>query len=452
MAAKNIKIPYAERSGELVHISTFDKGGLKPDCLCLVCKKPLVARVGKVRVPHFAHPPDVQPCNPETVLHQLGKRFLVARIEKALQEQQPFKISWRCEECGEFKHTRNVLKGIRSCALERQFGSVRPDVALLTEHDEAAAVFEIIVSHAPEPEALAFYKGKNIRVWQIVLETVEDAERLAQPGVALSVTSADDYCPLPLLPACPDPACRAHGEKMTFRYLRVVRVPCWDCQQPMKAAFVKHGWRGLYSKLGPESFLEVELSLARNEGVVFSERRSHREDRRIVANTCGNCRSHIGTSFYRQYERQLGLTKALTRSGYGCESCGTSHPFGSLLPSPPVPSCSQCADPLTARYFFIFEWKDPDGFHSQLPVVMFGRYRGETVGPLDFTQEELTAAVVRGANERGDQIDLFYRTAGEIIRQRNPYPMLASWWCQRCQRVDQAAGRPPMQETGHRGK
>ena len=40
MAAESIKIPYAERGGELVHISVFDKGGFKPDCLCLVCKKP----------------------------------------------------------------------------------------------------------------------------------------------------------------------------------------------------------------------------------------------------------------------------------------------------------------------------------------------------------------------------------------------------------------------------
>lgn len=306
-------------------------------------------------------------------------------------------------------------------------------------------MFEIIVSHPPEPQALAFYKEKGIKVWPIRLASVEEAERLAKPDEVLPVVAADNYCPLPPLPLCPNPSCYANGQKMAFRYLRVPSVPCWSCGHPMKAAFVGHGRWG--DEQGPEAFTPEELARARAEGVLLCDRRSHFAGKVVPANTNPRCRSHIGVFFYHEHMEAIADSKALARLSYGCDACETFWPVGGPPPPPPVPPCSRCAQPLTARYFFLFEWKDPDGFHSKLPVVMFGRHQGRTVGPLEFTHEELMVAAERGTNERGDQIELFYRTAGSITRQRRPFPMFSSWWCPRCQSVDQAAGRPPLRET-----
>ena len=447
MAAESIKIPYAERGGDLVHISTFEKGGLKPDCLCLVCKKPLVARVGKIKARHFAHPPDVQPCNPETVLHQLGKWMLAKRIEQALATGKPLRVQWECDACGEDQHTRDVLKGIVSVAVEQQIGPVRPDVALFREDGEAAAVFEIVVTHAPEPEALNFYRDKGIKVWQIALESVEEAERLADLESVPTASAAANYCPLPPLPGCPDPLCHAHGQRMEFRYLRVPVIGCWSCGQPMKAAFIRAGrWTDLYGRdLGPEACTEEELDRARAEGVILVERRNHHAGKRVLANACGHCTSHLGVSFYHNYAWTIGPSKPLARLSYGCDICGRFYPIGTE-PPPMVPACSRCAQPLTARYLFIVGWTDPSFQVSRLPVVQFGRYQGTTLGPLDFTLEELTAAAHFGAEENGEQIMVFYRNAQEELRRRNGVPCFSTWWCQHCRCVDQAAGNPPLMD------
>ena len=463
MALEHIKIPYAERRGELVHISTFDKGGLKPDCRCLVCKKSLVARIGTQRVHHFAHPPDVQPCNPETVLHQLGKQFLAQRIEQALAAGKPLRVQWECEECGEDHHTDDVLKEIVSLVVEGQFGPVRPDLALRRQDGGTVAVFEIIVSHPPEPETLAFYKARGVKVWQITLTSVEEAESLNEPDGVLSVVAAANYCPLPPLPYCPDPDCREHSQKMAFRSLRVPSVPCWNCRQEMKAAFVQHGSGSRDD--GPEAFTPEELTRACAAGAVFYDRRSPLLGKTVPANACLNCRSHIGVGYYHHYISEVASAKVLARVSYGCETCGIFWPVGGSPPPPasapkpnlqpdpaaaPVPQnqspltiapinpvypagCPDCGKNLKRRFLYV-RWRYPERRHTteDIAVVMLGRY-GLTFGPSTFTARELQAAEEHGA-DTADRGRMFYEHHAEILQSSQPVGSY-SQGCSQCGKV-----------------
>ena len=53
----NLKNPFALREGEIVMIEDIppDERGLKCNCVCPACKGPFEARLGNIRVHHFAH-------------------------------------------------------------------------------------------------------------------------------------------------------------------------------------------------------------------------------------------------------------------------------------------------------------------------------------------------------------------------------------------------------------
>ncbi|MFA4968067.1 MAG: competence protein CoiA family protein [Sulfuritalea sp.] len=75
----DIQIPFGLRGDDLLHISEVDRGR-DCNCICPECKKPLVARKGLIREPHFAHSAsnDTDFCGGglETSLHKYAKRII----------------------------------------------------------------------------------------------------------------------------------------------------------------------------------------------------------------------------------------------------------------------------------------------------------------------------------------------------------------------------------------
>lgn len=78
-------LPYGEHpDGSLVHIALVP-AGLACGCRCPLCRKPLIARKGDVRVHHFAHAADPgAACSPaaalETALHRFAKSVIAERM------------------------------------------------------------------------------------------------------------------------------------------------------------------------------------------------------------------------------------------------------------------------------------------------------------------------------------------------------------------------------------
>lgn len=75
---------YAEREGEIVHVSEV-ASGLSCGCVCIACHEPLVAKKGAILVHHFAHVAETN-CNPtpESLTHHFAKHF-IARELSALE-------------------------------------------------------------------------------------------------------------------------------------------------------------------------------------------------------------------------------------------------------------------------------------------------------------------------------------------------------------------------------
>jgi len=101
------KLPYGERDGLLVHVDQVPRGKAC-NCVCPSCKAPLLARKGQKVSHHLAHA-RAHACNPETVLHVLGKRLLFNRLERALGNALPVPMEWKCDKCYD-QHSGNIIR------------------------------------------------------------------------------------------------------------------------------------------------------------------------------------------------------------------------------------------------------------------------------------------------------------------------------------------------------
>lgn len=190
--ARTIKIPYARRQGELVHITAVPSG-LQWDCHCVACGEPLVARRPKTgRADHFAHYVATR-CNAETALHLLAKELLANRILEAIAAKADLCISWHCPAC-EANHTGNLLKRAQRLVLEQDIGGRVPDICLLDRADQPCAVVEIVVTHKPDPGARTFYRERRIPVVEFRVLDGSDLDRLARGALSPELVS---YCPVP---------------------------------------------------------------------------------------------------------------------------------------------------------------------------------------------------------------------------------------------------------------
>jgi Competence protein CoiA-like family len=282
--SSTIKIPYALSGGQLIHISNVSSG-LAANCVCLVCNSPLIARKGQKMRHHFAHWRPVD-CNPETVIHQLGKRLLNDRIQSALTSNQPLNLEWNCTYCGD-AHPGNLLKLARAVHVERSFGSCRPDIAICGTNDKPIAFLEIVVTHPPDDAVLNFSKKHGVEIFEFHVQSETDLEQIksSAPLVATSGT----YCPKQ---KCSN--CRA---RLSENKLHVKIIECYRCKRGMKIAFASRD----RIVRGPDQFSNDEIAGAQHHGVVLERRYSKTMDTEYVANICPQCKALFGNHFMYEY-------------------------------------------------------------------------------------------------------------------------------------------------------
>ena len=128
---------------------------------CIECGRPMIARLGKDRVPHFAHERGSESCNSESYLHKIAKRL----IKKKFDSSEGFIISYYrdviCQEAGtcpffdkEQCHNRELesfdLKQFYDICVEEELdGEKRADILLSnSEYPEREKVsIEVVVTH-----------------------------------------------------------------------------------------------------------------------------------------------------------------------------------------------------------------------------------------------------------------------------------------------------------------
>lgn len=183
---ENFYFAIRKDTGEPVHISYFsqlpdeEKGkyrGLKCNCICAACKRSLVAKMGEVKAPHFAHYVEkgtildcsAQKAN-ESGLHQMAKEIiakgdhiLLPEIEIDADKDENRNVNdW--EQCQPLHIKDEQMWYFSSAEMEVPCNGFTPDVYL---HGEKTDLFvEIMVTHPVGDE-------KKERVKQVGLPMIQ---------------------------------------------------------------------------------------------------------------------------------------------------------------------------------------------------------------------------------------------------------------------------------------
>jgi len=299
-----IKVPYAEKNGRLIHISQVERG-LACQCVCPVCKMPVIARKGEKRRHHFSHYSS-DACSAETVLHHIAKILIYDKIVALLKSQGSLPITWKCVLCGE-RHRLNLLENVSAIEMEKPIDTIRPDIVLLNAESVPTAAIEIAVTHNPEPEVIDICEKRFIPLLIFAVHSAEDLEALGE---------SEDIHPTTVR-FCPKKRCPKCGGALSIKTVFVVESHCWRCGSPMNLAFMEVG--GILH--GPEYFSEVEQTVARKSGVLLKIFFDHQENKRFLANVCPACGISTGSAYLRSFKRLERKLKG-EPTGFFCDKCG----------------------------------------------------------------------------------------------------------------------------------
>lgn len=166
--SNDIKYQFAyNESDEVISISDVTKEYRAAHSFhCIECGSPMIARLGKDRVPHFAHGQGSESCNSESYLHKIAKKLIKGKFDNS----DIFTISYYrdivCKESkncpffnNEWCHKRelelfDLKKYYDKCVEETFDGEKKADILLFSsDHPERSNVsIEVVVSHDISPD------------------------------------------------------------------------------------------------------------------------------------------------------------------------------------------------------------------------------------------------------------------------------------------------------------
>lgn len=165
--------------GKLISVDQARKG---QSYLCPKCNQPLkycAKGTGpNARTSHFKHKVHTD-CHglSESEIHKMAKDGIYEILFSAIENQRDIHISWTCPECGlDFK--ANLLKRAKSVVTEKEFGSTRPDIALLDENGKPLVAVEIVFKHEATPETIEFYENNNIVHVRLLFRSLDECYNL----------------------------------------------------------------------------------------------------------------------------------------------------------------------------------------------------------------------------------------------------------------------------------
>lgn len=187
----DIKLPFGVREdGSITHISeiTEYEKGMRCNCTCPQCGQDLIARIGKVRTPHFAHKNQECKYATETAIHKFAKEVLKRNMKIALPKleiiynEENFKIIESLNNGLENIDRRN-LKSIKitdefvlkfdNIKLEKHVGSIIPDVVVYK--NGTPLIIEIAITHFIDAAKKDKIRNLNISTIEINLN-LDDLE------------------------------------------------------------------------------------------------------------------------------------------------------------------------------------------------------------------------------------------------------------------------------------
>ncbi len=301
--ANQVRVPYAEKDGRLVHVSTVDRG-LKCNAVCPVCKIAVVARKGEKIRHHFAHYPGAN-CSTETVLHYIAKQFLYEKLISAIALKQLIQISWKCIACSH-RHGLSLLDNVHLVALEKNLPDCRPDITLLDANNNVRALIEVVVSHRPDHKVLKYCNQQQV---PLLIFRIANAEALEALGLYHGIDPT-------VVLYCPREHCSHCGAPLFEKHLFIIDNSCWRCGAPMKLAAMKIN-KTLY---GITHFSTQDQQIAREKGVLFREYVNKKTRQREIAAACPNCGVFTSNRYIGYQKRMIQKQPGIHR-GQICLNC-----------------------------------------------------------------------------------------------------------------------------------
>ncbi len=169
-----------DSKGNFVSIENAQKG---QDYYCPKCKEQLTFRKQgtgpHAHRNHFSHKVNSD-CHglSETEIHRTAKEGIYEILLSAIEKHRDFPIAWTCPECG-MLFKANLLKRASAVKMELDMGKAKPDIALLDENGEVIVAVEVVFTHEPEPETMAFYNENNIVVVRLDFHSIEECNFLS---------------------------------------------------------------------------------------------------------------------------------------------------------------------------------------------------------------------------------------------------------------------------------
>ncbi len=175
MAKKQLKLTYALKNKEIVHISEVDKG-LECDCICPACGERLVAKKGEKMMHHFAHSSG-NSCEYgyESSLH-LAAKDILSNAKKIVIPAVYLEFSSSYKNKQLISEAKEI--SIDQVELEKRHGDIIPDIVVRSGGKEF--FIEIYVTHKVDDDKLKKIKASNTSTIEIDLskkkETITSTE------------------------------------------------------------------------------------------------------------------------------------------------------------------------------------------------------------------------------------------------------------------------------------
>jgi hypothetical protein len=158
-------LQWAIIDGELRHLSEVVPCDRPAAAFCPACARPVILKLGSVRVHHIAHYPGdlCVATQPETVIHLNAKYHLLS----VLKDSTSVFFMQKCDGCKETvhfcEHERPVhfAQNWDRVVLEYAFGVYRLDVGLIGEGELIGAI-EVVVTHPCELDKVAYLNELNV--------------------------------------------------------------------------------------------------------------------------------------------------------------------------------------------------------------------------------------------------------------------------------------------------
>lgn len=224
-------IPLAyDQGGSLITVQDAVRGR---QYICPDCKGRLMFRNSGLTGPghrraHFAHIDDGEHhCTGESVLHAAFKNKAAELFRTLIKDKKSFPVEWRCGVCGA-SHQGNLLYMASSVEIEHNLGRCQPDVAILDDKGDTVIAFEVVVSHEPTAETLAFYQNHGIVLCRVKLDAQRMEEQLSDIAGTISRSAQISFCN--------NYQCGNFNENDVHRLLRLSRE-CPHCHQERQLVY-----------------------------------------------------------------------------------------------------------------------------------------------------------------------------------------------------------------------